>query len=161
MFLLLSYYQNRILKKKNLIQVYCAIRKNPMLHINKYFFNQGGALRQVRRRSQPQPASDPPPPLTWQRRISGPAYPTPFLGSNSLVSERRGAFSVSTKCCGRQACSELREGECGATRGRGQLIRPCLKGGGGGVGGCRVDRGHGRVGRYALAESRPEETSDR
>ena len=27
-----------------LIIIYCAIRKNPMLHINKYFFNQGGAL---------------------------------------------------------------------------------------------------------------------
>ena len=33
-----------------------------MLHINKYFFNQGRALRQVRHWSQPQPASDPRPP---------------------------------------------------------------------------------------------------
>ena len=33
-----------------------------MLHINKYFFNQGGALQQVQHWSYPQTASDPHPP---------------------------------------------------------------------------------------------------
>ena len=43
------------------------------------------------------------------------------------------------------------------TRGQGQLIWSCLKEG---VGGCSVE-GMGGVGRYVLAELRPEGTSDR
>ena len=106
-----------------------------MLHINKYFFNQGGALRQVRRQSHPQTASDPRP-TDVAAENEWACVSTPFLGSNSLVSERRGALAVSTKCCGRQAHSKLREGECGATRGQDQLIRSCLEEG---VGGCSVE----------------------
>ena len=141
-----------------LILIYCAIRKNPMLHINKYFFNQGGALRQVRCRSHPQTASDPHPPTDVAVENKQASVSTLFLGSNSLVSEQRGALAVSTKCCGRQACSELWEGECGATWGRGQLIRLCLEEG---VGGCSVEGlALGRAGCYVLAESRPEGVSD-
>ena len=129
-----------------------------MLHINKYFFNQGGALRQVQHRSHPQTASDPHPPTDMAAKNERAGVSTPFLGSNSQVSEQRGALAVSTKCCGRQAHSELREGECGATRGRGQLIRSSLEEG---VGGCSVEGlALGGVGCYVLAESRPEGASD-
>ena len=129
-----------------------------MLHINKYFFNRGGALRQVRRRSHPQTASDPRPPTDVAAENEWAGVSTLFLGSNSLVSEQRGAFAVSTKCCGWQAHSELREGECGATRGWGQLIRSCLEEG---VGRCSVEGlALGGAGRYVLAESRPEGASD-
>ena len=141
-----------------LILIYCAIRKNPMLHINKYFFNQGGALRQVWRWSHPQTASDPRPPTDVAVENEQASISMLFLGSNSLVSEQRGALVVSTKCCGRQACSELREGECGATWGQVQLIRLCLEEG---VGRCSVEGlALGRVRHYVLAESRPEGASD-
>ena len=129
-----------------------------MLHINKYFFNQGGALQQVQRQSHPQTASDPCPPTDVAAENERAGVSMPFLGSNSLVSERRGVLAVSTKCCGRQACSELQEGECGVTWGRGQLIRSCLEEG---VGGCSVEGlALGVAGRYVLAESRPEGASD-
>ena len=129
-----------------------------MLHINKYFFNQGGALRQVQRRSHPQTASDPRPPTDMAAENERAGVSTPFLGSNSQVSKQRGALAVSTKCCGRQAHSELREGECGATRGWGQLIRSSLVVG---VGRCSVEGlALGGVGHYVLAKSRPEGASD-
>ena len=71
-----------------------------MLHINKYFFNRGGALRQVRHRSHPQTASDPHPPTDVAAENERAGVSTLFLGSNSLVSKQRGAFVVSTECCG-------------------------------------------------------------